>query len=160
MIFRKPRKDDGKAIFDLVRTCAPPLDLNSAYLYCIIGEHFSETSIVADFNGSIAGFISAYLVPERKNCLFVWQVAVSSEHRGKGVARSMLDAIVSRPVCREISYLETTITTSNEASKALFTGLAKGRGLSFSKETFVLSENFGLQDHEQEILYRIGPFRQ
>lgn len=158
MLFRKPGKNDGKAILGLVRSCVP-LDVNSRYLYCLIGAHFSETSVVVEQNGSIIGFTSAYILPDRKDHLFVWQVAVHRQERCKGLARSMLEDILSRPVCRGVRYIETTITVSNEASKRLFKGFAKRRrGAECSEELFLGSTSFGETAHEEEILFRIGPF--
>lgn len=158
-MIRKPNKDDGKAIFELVRSCAPPLDLNSRYLYFLIGTHFSETSAVADINGSIVGFMSAYILPDRKDHLFVWQVAVHRQERRKGLARSMLDDILSRPACRGIRCLDTTITASNESSRCLFKGLARRRGVECREEPFLASNDFGETGHEEEILFKVGPFQ-
>lgn len=157
MLYRKPKKDDGKAIFDLVRACAPPLDLNSRYLYFLIGAHFSETSAVVEQNGFIVGFTSAYILPDKKEHLFIWQVAVSEEQRSSGIAQDMLDDILSRPVCQGVRYLETTITTSNNVSKHLFKGFAKRRNAECSEELFLDSTSFVETIHEEEILFRIGP---
>ncbi|ODS30328.1 MAG: L-2,4-diaminobutyric acid acetyltransferase [Candidatus Scalindua rubra] len=157
VLFRKPKKNDGKAIFELVRSCAPPLDLNSRYLYFLIGAHFSETSAVVEQNDFIVGFTSAYILPDKKDHLFVWQVAVHEGQRSIGIAQGMLDDILSRSVCQGIRYLETTITTSNDLSKRLFKGFAKGRGAECREELFLDSTNFVETIHEEEILFRIGP---
>lgn len=158
MLFRKPKKNDGKAIFELVRSCVP-LDLNSRYLYFLIGTHFSETSTVVERNGSIVGFTSAYILPDIKDHLFVWQVAVHEGQRGMGIAQAMLEDILSRSVCQGIRYLETTITVSNEASKRLFKGFAKRHGAECREELFLGSTSFGETAHEEEILFRIGPLK-
>lgn len=160
IMIRKPKKEDGKAIFELMRSCAPPLDLNSMYLYFLVGAHFSKTSAVVEQNGAIIGFTFAYLLPDGKDRLFVWQIAVHPQERFKGMGRSMLDEILLRPVCRNVNYLETTVTASNEASKHLFKSLAKRCRTLCREETFLESESFGEMTHEEEILYTIGPFHQ
>lgn len=160
ILIRKPKKKDGKAIFELVRACAPPLDLNSMYLYFLVGAHFPETGAVVEQDGAIVGFTSAYLLPDGEDHLFVWQVAVHQQERCKGLARSMLDDILSRPTCRCVRYLEATVTASNEASRQLFMGFALRRGAPCREETFLDSESFGETAHEEEILFTIGPIQQ
>jgi L-2,4-diaminobutyric acid acetyltransferase len=69
----------------------------------------------------------------------------------------MLDALLTRPVCGDVRWLETTITPSNASSQKLFRTLATRletecrRGNGFSEELFD-------GEHEPEELYRIGPF--
>jgi hypothetical protein len=73
---RLPTRKDGAAIHHLISEC-PPLDLNSLYAYLLLGEHFSDTCVLAESaGGRINGFISAYVIPTRPDVLFVWQVAV------------------------------------------------------------------------------------
>lgn len=70
----------------------------------------------------------------------------------------MLQALVDAESCREVSYMETTITRDNKASWALFHKLAESLeapvhdSVLFDKEI-----HFGGQ-HDSEMLVRIGPF--
>lgn len=159
-LIRKPNTKDGREIYNLVRSCGPPLDLNSKYLYFLIGAHFSQTSAVVESGDRMVGFSSAYRLPDEKDRLFIWQLAVRQEARGKGIGQSMLDDILSRPVCRSVRYLEATVTPSNRASKNLFKKLAKRRGVLCREETFLESQHFGETVHEREIRLTIGPFSQ
>ena len=89
---RTPRAEDGAAIWNLVRDCKP-LDENSMYCNLIQCDHFRDTCVVAELNGQIAGWISAYVVPsDETRTLFVWQVAVAPAARGdervRGLARA------------------------------------------------------------------------
>ncbi|MGK7346360.1 MAG: diaminobutyrate acetyltransferase [Candidatus Nitrospinota bacterium M3_3B_026] len=154
---RGPERADGKSLYDLVRSC-PPLDVNSVYAYYLVAEHFAGTSVVAEVNGRTAGFVSAYIPPGREDTLFVWQVAVSPDARGRGLAGRMLREILSRPALGKIRHVETTITPSNEASKRLFSRLAERLGCGVEKEIFIPAEWFGEGSHEEEVLFRIGPF--
>src|SRR5690625_1261392 len=72
LLLRSPVKEDGRFIHQLIRQC-PPLDLNSIYTYLLLCEHFSQTCVVAEIDGRICGFVSAYRHPERTDVLFVWQ---------------------------------------------------------------------------------------
>jgi len=72
----------------------------------------------------LVGFIFAYLLPEREDTLFIWQVAFDEYARGTGLAGNMLKHILDRSECSHVTHLETTITESNKASWALFKSLA------------------------------------
>src|SRR5690606_15860277 len=67
---RRPRAADGAALFDLIAAC-PPLDLNSRYCNLLHCTHFADTSVAAERDGVLVGFISGYLPPRRSDTLFV-----------------------------------------------------------------------------------------
>jgi L-2,4-diaminobutyric acid acetyltransferase len=71
-------------VFSLVKN-TPPLDLNSEYHYMIQCSYFRNHCIIAQSNNQIAGFISGYIHPERNDTLFIWQVAVDKNFRGRGL---------------------------------------------------------------------------
>lgn len=155
---RRPVSEDGRAVFTLIMEC-PPLDINSVYCNLLQCSHFRDTSVIATDEQGAAGFISGYIIPDRPDTLFIWQVAVSDRARGQGLARRMLDEILQRPQCAEVRHVETTITEDNAASWALFESLARGyqatlkRSLMFDKKL-----HFG-DRHDSEILARIGPLQ-
>lgn len=138
------------------------LDVNSAYAYMLIGEHHSGTSVVAEIDGDLAGFITAYILPEKLDTVFVWQVGVAEAGRGQGLATRMLLEILNRSACDNVRYLDTTIGPSNEPSQALFRGLARRLGTDLDESELFGSELFDDfnddEPHEPEILFRIGPF--
>ncbi len=156
--FRRPQIDDGARIHRLIDECKP-LDLNSVYNYLLICAHFSDTSVVAEMQGNIVGFISAYLKPADRSVVFVWQVAVSGKARGRGLAKKMLKEILSRPACQQVKYLETTVTPSNKASRALFQSLARDLNTECAESTLFTQDHFGGGQHEEEVLHRIGPIQ-
>jgi len=156
---RGPRAEDGRAIWELVDQCRP-LDLNSCYAYCLIARDFSETSVVAEEDGKVVGFISAYRQPRDPEKIFIWQVAVHSSQRGKGLARSMLLKLLERESCGGLRFLETTVTPSNKPSRALFSSIAREMGCRLVETEGFPADIFpGDQSHEEERLLRIGPFR-
>ncbi|PWE32681.1 diaminobutyrate acetyltransferase [Maritimibacter sp. 55A14] len=114
-----PVDTDGAAIWDLIRACKP-LDENSMYCNLIQCSDFAETCVIAELDGEIVGWISAYIKPSEPDTVFVWQVAVSEAARGMGVGSRMLTELFERDVCAGVTTLQTTITRSNEASWALF----------------------------------------
>jgi L-2,4-diaminobutyric acid acetyltransferase len=157
LVIRNPHPDDGAAIWTLVKNCHP-LDLNSSYLYVLLCHHFKETCLVAEKGGEIAGFVSAYIMPQQQDTLFVWQIAVSKSLRGQGVSKRMLNALVKLDACRDIKFWQLSIAPSNKPSLRLFTSFAEELDLHMREhgafEEEVLSHE---GDHEREVLYRIGP---
>lgn len=152
-----PKASDGAAIHRLIAHC-PPLDSNSLYCNLLQCTHFADTSVLAEQQGKTAGFISGYLIPTRPDTLFIWQVAVSDSCRGQGLASQMLEQILRRPACDRVTQLETTVTASNSASKALFQRLASRLNAELASEPLFDSQRHFSGEHDTEHLLRIGPF--
>lgn len=121
---RMPQAEDGAAIWELVQACKP-LDENSMYCNMIQCDHFAQTCVLAERNGDVVGWVSGYVMPNDPETLFVWQVAVSQKARGTGLGTLMLQAILNRDACDGVTRLQTTITSDNEASWALFRKFGK-----------------------------------
>ncbi|BCS97004.1 L-2,4-diaminobutyric acid acetyltransferase [Desulfoluna limicola] len=156
VVLRHPGAEDGNQLWEITKR-SETLDLNSPYHYLLMCRHFAASSVVAEVNGRIAGFVTAYIPPESSDTLFVWQVAVDRKFRGQGLARKMLAFAFHHPQ-RPLSYLEATITPSNTASICLFTAAAQDLDAPFAfNETFFSQKNFGSAEHECEMLFRIGP---
>lgn len=153
---RRPVAGDGSALHTLIDSC-PPLDTNSLYCNLLQCTHFAATSVVAEIDGAVLATVTGYLVPGSENTLFIWQVAVGEAARGRGLARKMLSAILARPECKDVTYIETTVTESNAASWALFEGVARRANVPLCRsEKFEKSIHLNDQ-HPSEILARIGP---
>ena len=157
MEFRRPSATDGADVFRLIKAC-PPLDTNSMYCNLLQCTHFSNTSIAAVHDNNIVGFVSGYIIPDRPDTLFIWQVAVDESARGHGLASRMLKELLSRPVFNKLSYIETTITKSNDASWGLFDSLTKNLNTKINKSTMFDRDRHFSGNHDTEILARIGPF--
>ena len=156
VVLRKPVADDGHRAHQLISSI-PELDSNSCYCNLLQCSHFSETSIIAEKQGEILGFVSAYLKPEDPTTLFVWQVAVSSNARGLGIASKMLRQLLERQKTSGVTHLETTITETNQASWALFNGFARHFNAPLERSVmFDRAAHFN-DEHDSELLARIGP---
>src|SRR5699024_6175535 len=158
-LFKEPTLNDGAHVWQLVKD-TKVLDLNSSYSYLLWCDYFSETSIVAKVDEEVVGFVSGFVKPNSPNTLFIWQVAVAESQRGKGIASRMIKQLLSRDVCKNISFIETTITPSNGASQHLFKSIA--RDLSAPLEIFECfsANQFPEKGHEDEQLHQIGPIEQ
>ncbi|WP_238889025.1 diaminobutyrate acetyltransferase [Mycobacterium sp. IDR2000157661] len=137
------------------------LDVNSTYAYLLWATDFAGTSIVADDDGELCGFITGYHPPTRPEVLFVWQVAVGPAAQGRGVAAAMLDGLVARVRSDRRGHpvtVEATVTPSNRQSRRFFTSFAERHGVPLTEHP-----RFGAElldpdsNHEDEPVLRIGP---
>jgi L-2,4-diaminobutyric acid acetyltransferase len=158
LTLRQLKRSDGAALHELVASC-PPLDLNSRYAYLLLCHHHGQTSVIAESGGTIIGAITAYIPPAQPDTLFVWQVAVASQMQGQGLGARMLDHLRQRCLARRrLRWLETTISPSNVPSHKLFTGFARRHGAGCTTATLFYASDFGESAHEEECLYKIGPW--
>ncbi|GJM05393.1 MAG: L-2,4-diaminobutyric acid acetyltransferase [marine bacterium B5-7] len=156
-VLREPNIADGVAVNRLISDC-PPLDNNSTYCNLLQCTHFSKTSCLLELDGEVVGFISAYLLPDKPNTLFVWQVAIAKSARKQGFASKMLAKILQRPICKHVRYLETTITKSNQASWGMFIKFAEKLNSHYSESEQFSQEIHFAGEHDDEHLLSIGPF--
>lgn len=151
LVVRAPRTSDGAAMWRLARDTGS-LDLNSSYAYLLLADHFSATCRVAFLDDRPVGFLSAYLLPADPSRLFVWQVAVDEQARGRRVAARMLDAVVDETP--GVTSLATTVTEDNAASRRLFARFAARRGATLRETTGYEAGDFP-DGHEAEPLLLI-----
>ncbi|GGK01938.1 L-2,4-diaminobutyric acid acetyltransferase [Lentibacillus kapialis] len=156
--FRKPTKDDGSEVWELIKHTGV-LDLNSSYSYLMWCEIFSETSIVVEREGNTVGFISGFIHPDQPDTLFIWQVAVDDSERGNGIATKMLYHLLKREGCGDVNHVEATVSPSNTASQQLFKGLAKKLNTKCVIHDYFTSGDFPSEGHEDELLFKIGPIQ-
>lgn len=156
---RNPNVDDGARIWELVRD-SKPLNLNSSYLYLLLCQHFSETCLIAERDSELLGFVSAYRPPKLPDVIFVWQIAVHRSARQQGLAKTLLHKLVQQDGCQNIRYIEVTISPSNQASRNLFHSFAEELNVDCKETPFLKKEFFpDKENHEEEILFRLGPLR-
>jgi L-2,4-diaminobutyric acid acetyltransferase len=157
IVFRRPETSNGKDIYEIARA-AGTLDLNSAYHYLLLCRYFAGTSMIAERQGRVIGFCTAFTPPEAPDTVFVWQVAVDHQERGQGIGVRILIEIIHNLKALNIKYLDATITPSNIASIKLFTSAAQKLNAPFTFEKdFFTAADFGENVHEPEKLFHIGP---
>ena len=152
--FREPRITDGTRLWEIARD-SQVLDLNSSYAYVLWCRDFARTSIVASVDGRVCGFVTGYRRQDRPDTLMGWQGATDPSQRGQGIAGRMLGALLDRLAPQGVTRLETTISPDNTASQALFTGVARRRGVGIRREDLFAADAFP-DSHEPEDLYTIG----
>lgn len=87
----------------------------------------------------------------------MWQVAVNEDFRGQSLASRMLAQLLKRPACLDVVQLETSVTESNTASRALFQRLATDLKTDLHSEILFDHAAHFSGDHASEYLLRIGP---
>lgn len=158
VMVRAPQVADAAAIWKLLPAIGN-LERNSAYAYLLLCSHFAGTSLVAERDGAIAGFVLAYRPPNDPSSLFVWQVGVAPAARGGGLGTLMLDGVLARPACEGVTHLTATVSPDNLASLALFRGYARRRGVACEIGPGFPAPLFPAP-HPDEDLLRIGPLVQ
>ncbi|MFA7429084.1 MAG: diaminobutyrate acetyltransferase [Rhodospirillaceae bacterium] len=155
--FRRPTHHDGAAMWRLVRDSGA-LDENSAYAYLMMGEWFADTCVVAEDGPSsrLAGFVMGFVPPRQPDTLFVWQVGVDHQHRGRGLGLRLLTQLIAEAP-PPVRFLEATVTPSNAASEALFGAAARAHDAAIEITDLFGSDAFPGTGHEPERRFRIGP---
>src|SRR4051812_10829287 len=135
LLIDRPEVTDGASLWRIAKDSGT-LDLNSSYSYLLWCRDFAGTSAVArGADGAAVGFVTGYVRPEQPHTLLVWQVAVDTAHRGRGIAAALLDALTARLGAEPgITSVETTIPPGNTASERLFPSYADRHGASVTRE--------------------------
>jgi len=154
--FRPPRVEDGAEMWHVVNETGV-LDPNSGYLYLLLARDFAHTCVVAEENGRLLGFVTGYRRPAAEDTVFLWQVGLRPEAQGRGLGRRLVHAFLASPGARQAAFLETTVTPSNEASRALFRAVARDFDAECRVGPCFLAGQFPQAGHEDEELFRIGP---
>lgn len=157
LTLRAPTSEDGSDVWKLIQDSGP-LDENSMYCNTLQCDQFGDTCVIAELDGQIVGWVSAFIEPSDPEFLFIWQVAVDSKARGMGVARRMLEHLLAREVCAGVTHLRTTITADNEASWALFNSFADRMDAEIEREPHYERDKHFEGRHATEYMVTIGEF--
>lgn len=156
ILFRPPTSGDARGMRFLAQD-SQVLSVNSTYYYALMARHFHDTSMVAENDGSICGYVTGYSPPDQPDSLFVWQVGVARLCQGKGLGKQLLLALVA---ANKPEFVEATIAPDNQASINLFQSVARQlkADCTFAKEPFFTEEELGAGEHAEHLM-RIGPIK-
>ncbi|MFE9576937.1 diaminobutyrate acetyltransferase [Nocardia sp. NPDC006044] len=152
---RAPRVEDGAQLWRIAKDSAV-LDTNSSYAYVLWCRDFAATSVVAEVQGRVVGYVIGFVRPQAPDTVFVWQVAVDRAQKGKGIGARLLHALLDNVAAQGVSRLETTISPDNAASVALFSSVARHRDARITKRPLFDAGVFP-DSHAPEDLYLIAP---
>ena len=156
VVLRAPTVADGAALWRLAEASGG-LDLNSPYAYLLWCRDFAEASVVATLGGVAVGYVIGFVRPAATDTLFVWQITVAPDARGRGLAAAMLDHLAARLAPTGVGWLEASVTPGNEASWRTFARFADRRGAATEQAPLFDAADFPTP-HDPEVLVRIGPF--
>lgn len=154
--FRRPQAADGATLWRLA-TASGTLEVNSPYTYILLSDHFADTCVISECDGAATGFVAGYMIPTRNDTVFVWQIGVAPEARGRGLAKALLAALLDQTRKLGVRYLEATVTPSNKASEALFRAFARDHDAPCRLDPGYTEDLFPGAAHEAERCFRIGP---
>src|SRR5699024_5879755 len=134
------------------------LDVNSSYSYLMWSKYFNETSIVAECEDKVIGFVSGFRQPTSLDTLFVWQVAIDPAFRGLGLATKLIEQLLKQ-LGDAVRYLESTVTPSKIPYSKLVKGIAEKNNTNCSIFERISEDEYPEPSHEAEINYRVGPIK-
>ncbi|MEV0297416.1 diaminobutyrate acetyltransferase [Nocardia sp. NPDC050710] len=154
-MLRPPRVGDAADIWRIAKD-SHVLDTNSSYAYLLWCRDFTGTSVVAEVDGRVVGFVIGYLRPQSPDTVFVWQVAVQRSEQGRGTGTALIRQLLDTVAPHGVSTLETTVSPDNPASIAMFAAVARRRGARMTRQPLFDPGVFP-DRHAAEDLYRITP---
>lgn len=158
LMLRHPTREDAQAMLDVVLATNAEnpkggLDIYALSSYERMAGPFSETSMIAEENGKVVGFITGFLLPGKDDPeLFIWQIGVPPEHQGKGIGPSMQIRLAEQ---LNVQRILTTIEGVNEQSQGAFWKLAGYMGSKLEPTGQVVSGEILGNGHDTEIYFEI-----
>lgn len=153
--YRQPRVADGARLWEIASD-SRVLDVNSSYSYVLWCHDFATSSIVAEVDDQVIGFVTGYRRQGDPSTIMVWQVAVDDAFRGRGIAATLLHNLFDRVQRHGVVAMHTTISPDNTASQRLFESVARARGLHFARRDLFSAGDFP-DSHLPEDLYILEP---
>ena len=112
---RNVTANDGAIMRKLAHECGT-LDLHTPYTYWVNACYQSESCFVAEEDGKPIGYIMAVDAPD---VVFIWQIGIVPEWRGKGLADRLITKCVDYAT-KKNKNIEVTIAADNRASYRAF----------------------------------------
>lgn len=128
-------------IIPLLSANTPYVYPHHRYTYWILGEYFPSLCYVAIKGDDIKGFVCA-LHSIEKDSIFIWQLVVADNSRGKGVANLLCSKIEAYARKNKVQSIQLTISNENTASIAFFMAFAHRKGKVLEKIDLPAIDNF------------------
>lgn len=118
-------------------------------------DGFRDTSVLAEQDGVLTGFVSAYRLPNDPQTLFVWHVDVAEEARGAGLASLMMGHLMRFPACEGVTRIQTAIRPTDESAWTLFRRFACWQRSCMEVQPFITQALTSLTRHDAELMVTI-----
>lgn len=151
-MIRKLAVSDSPDVQSLVADC-PPLDVHTPYTYWTILSREPSFCFGSWKDDELVGAVLA--IPSGES-VFVWQVGVRAASRGEGIARALLDGLLTAASQRSFTALEATVGPANAASRKLFRAFADAHSFELCESDEFAVEDANGQSVGDERLLHIG----
>lgn len=153
--FRPPTLRDAARIFALAPQRGTPAQ-DSCYAFILLCSHFSDTGIVAEVNGDVAGYALGYRPPIRRDDAFVWHLGVADGQDRAELIPRLLEELLARRANRDARFLCITASPDDQALRDELQMVARRLGTRCAVEACFPAELFA-GEHPGETLLRVGP---
>ena len=148
---RSVKEKDASTLRFLAVHCAP-LDVHTPYTYWVAANYYGEGCFILEDDENPIGFIMAV---ETASSLFVWQIGILLEYRGKGLSKKLIEAVFDYATQRQ-KNMEVTIAEDNIASYSAFSRFCNHKNIRIDKVRLVEVRDLeNLSFKENEIMYSI-----
>ncbi len=110
---------DYREIHDLIGSL-DGLVQHPVHFYNIMMRYFGDSFFVVKRNGTIAGVVWGFVSQADPSVFFLWQIGVSEQHRGSGIAPSLVARLIEHARERGCKKMHVTAETGNIPSWKLF----------------------------------------
>ncbi len=123
MEIRNCKEEDIDEVMGLVRLCKP-LVLHNDFTYWILFKYFGDTCFVIAGDDKIVGYVSGVTSTAQKGVLYLWQIAIAPDYRGKNYAKFLIEKMLNVARKKKCKSLQFSVSPKNEASFSLFSRFA------------------------------------
>lgn len=129
-----------------------PLDVHTPYTYWVVCHFFGDGCFLLEHEGAPVGYIMTVKTDE---CLFVWQIGLMEQFRGKGLSQQLIQAAAEYAGQRKLD-LQVSIAAENAASYASFSSYCREHGLAMEPcGEIALTDLMDPDFKENEIHYKL-----
>ena len=154
MIIRNCNEEDVDKIRRFVRECEP-LELHTPFTYWTLFNYFSNLCFLIAEDDMVIGFVSGIRSSLDQNVVYLWQIGVSKNSRGKNYASVLIDAFTKAVRAIECNKIQVSISPENKTSYNVFLKYVKEHSYSISKISEIKYHDQLSDKKEFEILYEI-----
>ena len=154
MIIRNCTVEDVEGVRKFVDVCKP-LELHTPFTYWTLFNYFSNLCFLMIEGEELIGFISGIRSSLDKDVVYLWQIGVSKEQRGKNYALLLIGHFIKAVIGLDCNKIQVSISPENQASYNTFVKYAKEHSYTFAKIGEVKYNDQLSDKKEYEILYEL-----
>ena len=154
MIIRNCTVGDVDRVRRFVDTCKP-LDLHTPFTYWALFNYSSNLCFIIEENEDVIGFVSGIRSSVEKDIVYLWQIGVSKDQRGKNYSSVLIENFIGSVSSLNCNKIQVSIDLNNEASYNTFLKYTKEHSYNFKKVGEVKYRDTLTDKNEYEIMYQI-----